>query len=253
MSASTSRALSRLPIVQLPPASHRRKLHDRRGASAWADGGEQCVVQQAVARGGIALHHAVDPVEAGEAATRLDDDRSDCRHVPQRQARARRRCRPLPRRAACRTRSRHTPGCARPARSARRTGRGRRAPTTRRSRRRTGSHRQRGDPRDGQPPRLAAQRRRPRRPDPRADHHRRPSEGAETTPTTGTSPSSRAMSVAHTGTPRTKLLVPSIGSMTHRRDRVAGPPELLAPHRIGRASVGRCFDAAIPRPPGRRR
>src|SRR5689334_13312488 len=37
-------------------------------------------------------------------------------------------------------------------------------------------------------------------------------------PTTASSPSNRAMSVAHTGTPRTKFFVPSIGSSTHRRE-----------------------------------
>ncbi len=54
-------------------------------------------------------------------------------------------------------------------------------------------------------------------PVPRAAHQRRPSAGALTTPTS-TEPSTRsATSVAQTGTPRTKFLVPSIGSTTHCR------------------------------------
>ena len=52
---------------------------------------------------------------------------------------------------------------------------------------------------------------------PRAAHQRRDKAGAATSPRTGLSPSTRAMRVAHTGTPRTKLFVPSIGSITHRR------------------------------------
>ena len=51
----------------------------------------------------------------------------------------------------------------------------------------------------------------------RAAHQRRPSAGAETRPTTGRSPSISAIRVAQIGTPRTKFLVPSIGSITHRR------------------------------------
>jgi hypothetical protein len=54
-------------------------------------------------------------------------------------------------------------------------------------------------------------------PVPVAAHQRRPRAGAETSPRTGRRPSSNAMSVAQTGTPRTKFLVPSIGSMTHWR------------------------------------
>ena len=52
---------------------------------------------------------------------------------------------------------------------------------------------------------------------PRAAHQRRSSAGAETTPATTTSSTMSPISVAHTGTPRTKFLVPSIGSITHRR------------------------------------
>src|SRR5215211_4632965 len=47
--------------------------------------------------------------------------------------------------------------------------------------------------------------------------HQRPKAGALTTPTTGLSPIIKAISVAHTGTPRTKFFVPSIGSITQRR------------------------------------
>lgn len=52
-------------------------------------------------------------------------------------------------------------------------------------------------------------------PEPTVAHHRRPSAGAETTPSTGIPPSTRAISVAQTGTPRTKFFVPSMGSTIH--------------------------------------
>src|SRR6202012_135674 len=52
-------------------------------------------------------------------------------------------------------------------------------------------------------------------PCPWAAHQRRCSAGALTTPTDGTPSSSSAINVAQTGTPRTKFLVPSIGSMIH--------------------------------------
>ena len=64
-------------------------------------------------------------------------------------------------------------------------------------------------------------------PDPTAAHQRRPRAGAATRPRTGTSSSTSAMRVAHTGTPRTKLCVPSMGSTTQRRAR-SGRRELLA-------------------------
>src|SRR3954453_13710770 len=54
-------------------------------------------------------------------------------------------------------------------------------------------------------------------PGPGDAHHRRFSNGAETTPTTTSSSTMSEISVAHTGTPRTKFLVPSIGSTTHWR------------------------------------
>lgn len=54
-------------------------------------------------------------------------------------------------------------------------------------------------------------------PDPTAAHQRRFSAGADTTPTTGRSRSSSATRVAHTGTPRTKFFVPSMGSTTQTR------------------------------------
>src|ERR1022692_1836314 len=50
-----------------------------------------------------------------------------------------------------------------------------------------------------------------------APHHRRDSAGAETTPTVTSSSAISAISVAQTGTPRTKFLVPSIGSITQQR------------------------------------
>lgn len=46
-------------------------------------------------------------------------------------------------------------------------------------------------------------------------HQRRPKAGAETTPVVMSGPSRSAIKVAQTGTPRTKFLVPSIGSMIH--------------------------------------
>ena len=48
-------------------------------------------------------------------------------------------------------------------------------------------------------------------------HQRRPRAGAETSPATISPASSSAISVAQTGTPRTKFDVPSIGSMIQRR------------------------------------
>ena len=54
-------------------------------------------------------------------------------------------------------------------------------------------------------------------PPPRLAHQRRPKAGALTTPTDRLSPIIKAIRVAHTGTPRTKFLVPSIGSITQRR------------------------------------
>ena len=66
--------------------------------------------------------------------------------------------------------------------------------------------------------RVAVSSRRPvQAPTSLAAHQRRFSAGADTRPTTGSSPSNSAISVAQTGTPRTKFLVPSIGSSTQRR------------------------------------
>src|SRR5918999_3464450 len=66
--------------------------------------------------------------------------------------------------------------------------------------------------------RVALARLRPvQEPPSRAAHQRRLSDGAETTPTTTPSYSIRAISVAQTGTPRTKFLVASIGSITQHR------------------------------------
>jgi hypothetical protein len=48
-------------------------------------------------------------------------------------------------------------------------------------------------------------------------HQRRPRAGADTRPATISPASSSAISVAQTGTPRTKFDVPSIGSMIQRR------------------------------------
>ena len=54
-------------------------------------------------------------------------------------------------------------------------------------------------------------------PSPTVAHQRRPRAGADTQPATIWPSSSRAIRVAHTGTPRTKLEVPSMGSMIQRR------------------------------------
>ena len=54
-------------------------------------------------------------------------------------------------------------------------------------------------------------------PPPFIAHQRRLSAGAETTPTTTSSSTIREIRLAQTGTPRTKFLVPSIGSTTQRR------------------------------------
>jgi hypothetical protein len=62
-------------------------------------------------------------------------------------------------------------------------------------------------------------------PSPRHAHHRRPRAGAEMTPTVTSPASSSASSVAHTGMPRTKFFVPSIGSTIQRRS----PTTLTAP------------------------
>src|SRR5215218_4762321 len=52
-------------------------------------------------------------------------------------------------------------------------------------------------------------------PSPAPAHQRRCSAGALTAPATGTPSCNRTIRVAYTGTPRTKFLVPSIGSITH--------------------------------------
>ena len=60
-------------------------------------------------------------------------------------------------------------------------------------------------------------------PSPRAAHQRRPSAGAETTPQTTLPSRSSAISVAHTGMPREKFRVPSIGSTIHRTAPPSSP------------------------------
>ena len=49
--------------------------------------------------------------------------------------------------------------------------------------------------------------------------------------------STREIRVAHAGTPRTKLLVPSIGSITQRRGPWPGGLELLALDGVARAGA----------------
>ncbi len=64
-------------------------------------------------------------------------------------------------------------------------------------------------------------------PMPRAAHQRRPSAGAEATPTTSSPSTSRAMSVAQIGMPLTKLDVPSMGSMIQRARAAGGADQAL--------------------------
>ena len=77
-------------------------------------------------------------------------------------------------------------------------------------------------------------------PMPRAAHQRRPIAGEDATPTTGTPSTASAMSVPHTGTPRRKFAVPSIGSMIHCRVESPSVPNSSPrmPSR-GRASASR--------------
>ena len=84
--------------------------------------------------------------------------------------------------------------------------------------------------------RLAAARLRPdQAPEPLAAHQRRPSAGAATRPSTGMSSSTSEIRVAQAGTPRTKLCVPSMGSMTQRR----GPCPVVSNSSPSTASRGR--------------
>ena len=84
--------------------------------------------------------------------------------------------------------------------------------------------------------RLAAARLRPdHAPEPLAAHQRRPSAGAATSPSTGISSSTNEISVAQAGTPRTKLWVPSMGSITQRR----GPWPVVSNSSPSTASRGR--------------
>ena len=69
-------------------------------------------------------------------------------------------------------------------------------------------------------------------PSPAPAHQRRCNAGALTTPATGTPSCNSAINVAHTGTPRTKFLVPSIGSITHCLPRKSCSAELLTEHRV---------------------
>ena len=68
-------------------------------------------------------------------------------------------------------------------------------------------------------------------PSPRAAHQRRPSAGADARPHTTCPSRSSAISVAQTGMPREKFLVPSIGS-TIQRDGSAVVAFLLAEHAL---------------------
>ena len=155
---------------------------------------------------------------------------------------------PRPRRAACRTRSRRTRGCASTAGRApgsRRAGRG---PPSRRARSRTATR-----PRAGTRRRPGTARRcssdLPVQAPPSFDRPPAPVErGAETTPTTTSSSTISAIRVAQTGTPRTKFLVPSIGSITQRRWLCPVEPCLLAEHGVaGPGPRQRAADALLDR------
>ena len=74
-------------------------------------------------------------------------------------------------------------------------------------------------------------------PCPVAAHQRRPKAGAEITPTVGIPSTSNAMSVAHTGTPRTKFFVPSIGSIIHCLPANSASPPNSSPTLV---SLGYC-------------
>ncbi len=76
---------------------------------------------------------------------------------------------------------------------------------------------------------------RSRRRCPFAAHHRRPRAGADTTPATTSSSTISPIRVAQIGTPRMKLLVPSIGSITQRR----GPQPVTPDSSPSTASRGR--------------
>ena len=159
----------------------------------------------------------VGAVERGEPAAGLAHDHVERGHVVDARARARRRGRRHPRRAACRTRSRRTPGCASSAASATGSRRAGRAPPSRGGRSRTAT-RPRGGVRRRPGSGVALSSDRPvQAPLPVDAHQRRCSCGADTTPSTTSSSTTSAIRVAQTGTPRTKFLVPSIGSTTQRR------------------------------------
>ena len=198
--------------------------------------------------------HAVDAVQAGEPAARLGDDRARARPCPTATAPARRRGRPRPRRPACTDqKSPYAAGApARPGQVEERLARGRARPSppARSSDRRRRRARPPATRAAGGADRRArsSTRRRPAR-----AHQRRPSAGADTTPTTASSPSSSAISVAQTGTPRTKFLVPSIGSITQRRGPLPLDAELLAGDRVVRPSLGAAGRGSAPRRPCRRR
>jgi hypothetical protein len=94
-------------------------------------------------------------------------------------------------------------------------------------------------------------------PSPRAAHQRWPSPGEEMTPQTTWSSRSSAIRVAHTGTPREKFFVPSIGSMTHRTPASSPPsssPKTPSPGRLppirsrsARSTAGLGLDAQVER------
>ena len=71
-------------------------------------------------------------------------------------------------------------------------------------------------------------------PSPLTAHQRRPSAGADSTATTISPSTSRAIAVAHPGRPREKLCVPSMPSRIHRLAAITGlRADLLADDRIG--------------------
>ena len=193
-------------------------------------------------------------VEVGERASGLAHQDVERRRGPTTSPRAPRRCRRRPRRPGSRTRSRRSRAPATPRRSD--------PGTVRRPSARPAVVRSENDrladatssTEDTDTRRVSRAPTDVNAPSPLPAHHRRCNAGALTTPTMGTPSSSNAINVAHTGTPRTKLLVPSIGSSTHWRPAKTAVPPNSSPSTTssGRswASVSRSIGLT---PNGRRR
>ena len=178
----------------------------------------------------------VDPglaVEVGQEAAGLLDDDLGRGEVPRVHADLDHRPRPRLRRPA------HSPRSRRSRARARRRPRagGTRAPgrcvrSTRSSRTAAARPRSRR-PRDADAPRRVVAEPCAHAPPPRAANQRSRSAGADMMPTWRMPSRSTASSVPKSGTPRTKLCVPSIGSMYQRTSALAAPPCRI-PRRRGR-------------------